>query len=46
VDNFEHLFSLVGELETWMKDGKLKNVSGDEPEVNEHDLASFMEAGA
>jgi phenylalanine-4-hydroxylase len=46
VDNFDHLFSLVGELETWMKEGKLNNVSGGEPGVNEHDLLSFLEAGA
>jgi phenylalanine-4-hydroxylase len=44
VDSFDHLFSLVGELETWMKDGKLNNVSGGEPGVNEHDLASFLKA--
>jgi phenylalanine-4-hydroxylase len=46
VESFDHLFSLVGELETWMKEGKLNNVSGGEPGVNEHDLASFLEAGA
>ena len=46
VDSFDHLFSLVDELETWMKDGKLNNVAGGEPEVNEHDLASFLQAGS
>ena len=46
VDSFDHLFSLVGDLEQWMKDGKLNNVSGGEPEVNEQDLASFLKAGA
>ena len=27
VDSFDHLFSLVDQLETWMKDGKLANVA-------------------
>ncbi|HWA82460.1 MAG TPA: phenylalanine 4-monooxygenase [Fimbriimonadaceae bacterium] len=45
VESFDHLFSLVDELEKWMKDGKLNNVSGGEPEVNEQDLASFLRAG-
>ncbi len=44
VDSFDHLFSLVGELETWMKEGKLNNVSGGEPVVNKADLDSFLEA--
>lgn len=46
VESFDHLFALVGELEQWMKSGKLNNVSGGEPEVNEHDLASFLKASA
>jgi phenylalanine-4-hydroxylase len=45
VDSFDHLFSLVDELEKWMKNGKLNNVSGGEPGVNEQDLASFLKAG-
>ncbi|MDH4387846.1 MAG: phenylalanine 4-monooxygenase [Fimbriimonas sp.] len=44
VDSFDHLFSLVGELEDWMKDGKLDNVSPGEPLVNEADLRSFIAA--
>lgn len=44
VDSFDHLFELVGDLETWMKEGMLNNVSGGEPEVNEADLASFLNA--
>ena len=44
VDSFDHLFSLVDELEQWMRDGKLDNVSGGEPEVGEADLRSFLEA--
>jgi phenylalanine-4-hydroxylase len=46
VDSFDHLFSLVGDLEQWMKDGKLNNVSPGEPEISEADLASFLKAGA
>ncbi|MHB8635787.1 MAG: phenylalanine 4-monooxygenase [Fimbriimonadaceae bacterium] len=43
VDSFDHLFSLVGELEAWMKEGKLNNVAPGEPGVNEEDLKSFLE---
>jgi phenylalanine-4-hydroxylase len=46
VDDFEHLFQLVGELEQWMRDGRLDNVSPGEPEVSEPDLKSFLEADA
>lgn len=42
VRSFEHLFELVGELERWMKDGKLDNVAPGEPAVGEADLASFL----
>jgi phenylalanine-4-hydroxylase len=45
VDSFPHLFSLVEELERWMRAGKLNNVARGEPVVNEHDLKSFLEAG-
>ncbi len=45
VDSFDHLFSLVDELEAWMKAGKLDNVVGGEPTVNEADLQSFLDAG-
>jgi phenylalanine-4-hydroxylase len=44
VDSFDHLFDLVGQLETWMREGKLDNVSPGEPEVSEPDLRSFLEA--
>ena len=44
VDSFDHLFSLVDELEKWMKEGKLNNVSPGEPEVSESDLKSFWDA--
>jgi phenylalanine-4-hydroxylase len=45
VDSFDHLFSLVDQLENWMKAGKLSNVAPGEPEVNEEDLKSFLHAG-
>lgn len=44
VDSFDHLFELVGELERWMKAGRLNNVSGGEPAVGEADLRSFLQA--
>jgi phenylalanine-4-hydroxylase len=44
VDSFDHLFDLVGELERWMREGRLDNVSPGEPEVSEPDLRSFLEA--
>jgi phenylalanine-4-hydroxylase len=46
VDSFDHLFSLVDELERWMREGKLDHVSGGEPEVGEADLRSFLEAAS
>jgi phenylalanine-4-hydroxylase len=42
VDSFDHLFSLVDELERWMRQGKLNNVAPGEPAVNEQDLQSFL----
>ncbi len=45
VDSFDHLFTLVGELERWMKEGKLNHVAPGEPGVNEEDLKSFLDAG-
>jgi len=46
VDSFDHLFDLVGQLEQWMKEGKLDNVSPGEPELSETDVKSFLDAGA
>jgi len=46
VDSFEHLFDLVGELERWMKEGKLNNVSPGEPELSDADIRSFIDAKA
>jgi len=45
VDSFDHLFSLVDQLDQWMRDGKLNNVAPGEPEVNERDLKSFLQRG-
>jgi phenylalanine-4-hydroxylase len=45
VDSFDHLFDLVGQLERWMKEGKLDNVSPGEPEMSETDVKSFLDAG-
>ena len=44
VDSFDHLFELVGQLEQWMKDGKLNNVAPGEPKMSEGDVKSFLEA--
>ena len=44
VDSFDHLFSLVDRLEQWMKDGKLNNVAPGDPEIDEADLKSFLDA--
>ena len=44
VNDFAHLFSLVDELETWLKDGKLFNVAAGEPAVSDQDVRSFLEA--
>jgi phenylalanine-4-hydroxylase len=46
VDSFDHLFELVGELEQWMRQGRLNNVSPGEPAISEPDLRSFLEASA
>jgi len=44
VDSFDHVFSLVDELERWMRAGKLFNVAPGLPEVQPGDLRSFMDA--
>jgi phenylalanine-4-hydroxylase len=46
VESFDHLFSLVDKLEKWMRAGRLNNVAPGEPEVNEADLLSFINAGS
>ncbi len=42
VDSFDHLFELVGDLEGWMRKGRLNNVAPGEPGVSEADLRSFL----
>lgn len=44
VDSFDHLFSLVDQLERWMRQGRLDNVAPGEPAVSERDLKSFLSA--
>ena len=44
VDSFDHLFDLVGDLERWMREGRLDNVSPGEPAISEPDLRSFLDA--
>ncbi len=44
VDDFDHLFALVGELERWMKNGKLDNVTPGWRDMSEADVRSFLEA--
>lgn len=45
VQSFDHLFDLVGDLERWMRAGKLNNVAPGEPEISESDLLSFLHKG-
>ena len=42
VESFDHLFSLVDRLESWMRQGKLDNVAPGEPDISEADLRSFL----
>jgi phenylalanine-4-hydroxylase len=44
VDSFDHLFALVDQLERWLGEGRLDNVSRGEPVINETDLQSFLQA--
>jgi phenylalanine-4-hydroxylase len=44
VDSFDHLYELVGELERWLRAGRLNNVAPGEPQIREADLASFLRA--
>ncbi|HET7599267.1 MAG TPA: phenylalanine 4-monooxygenase [Gemmatimonadales bacterium] len=46
VDSFEHLYELVGQLERWMKAGRMDNVAPGEPLMSEPDVKSFLEASA
>jgi phenylalanine-4-hydroxylase len=44
VDSFDHLFDLVGQLDRWMRAGRLDNVAPGEPQMSEPDVKSFLEA--
>src|SRR5581483_771157 len=44
VDSFDHVYDLVGQLERWMKAGRLDNVAPGEPVMSEPDVKSFLEA--
>lgn len=44
VDSFDHLFSLVDDLENALRTGKLDNVCPGEPVTNPEDLTSFLDA--
>jgi phenylalanine-4-hydroxylase len=45
VESFDHLFSLVDELDRWMRAGKLDNTAPGEPAVSPEDVKSFLRAG-
>ncbi len=42
IESFEHLYHLVGDLEDWMRQGRLNHVVPGEPVVAEADLQSFI----
>ena len=44
VDSFDNLFDLVGQLDRWMRAGRLDNLAPGEPEMSEPDVKSFLEA--
>ena len=44
VESFDQLFGYVDELEAWLQQGRLDNVSPGEPHINEDDLRSFLDA--
>jgi phenylalanine-4-hydroxylase len=44
VDSFDHLFDLVGQLERWMRAGRLDNLAPGEPQMSQPDVRSFLEA--
>ena len=46
VESFDHLFELVDQLESWIDAGKMDNVAKGEPEINDEDLRSFLDAKA
>lgn len=44
VSSFEQLYDFVGQLDQWLREGRLNNVAPGEPRVDEHDLDSFLHA--
>jgi phenylalanine-4-hydroxylase len=44
IDSFEELFDLVGQLEVWLREGRLSTVKPGEPFIKEPDLRSFVHA--
>jgi phenylalanine-4-hydroxylase len=46
VDGFDHLFDLVGELETRLRAGRLNNVTPGFRQMSEADVQSFLEASS
>lgn len=44
VDGFDHLFSLIGDLERWMLEGRLDNVTPGWRDTSDADVKSFLEA--
>jgi phenylalanine-4-hydroxylase len=46
VDGFDHLFDLVGELETRLRTGRLNNVTPGFRQMSEADVQSFLEASS
>jgi phenylalanine-4-hydroxylase len=44
IDSFDRLYELVGELEQWMRAGRLDHVAPGEPALNADDLRSFLRA--
>ena len=46
VNDFDHLFELLGQLEEWMKAGKLNNVTPGWRDMSGADVKSFLEASA
>jgi phenylalanine-4-hydroxylase len=43
VEGFEHLYHLVGELEQWMRAGRLNHVAPGEPAIKTRDIESFIQ---
>jgi phenylalanine-4-hydroxylase len=44
VEGFDHLYEMVGELEQWMRAGRLDHVAPGEPSFSADDLRSFLPA--